>query len=112
MYKIAKMETIDKVIEARFSKQAGGGEFLTSLGKGFGDVAKAATYIIMGLTAAAGAGVGYLWDKATEPTDTDIGNAQKSYAIANLQANIDSQRKKLMEERRSIPTNHKSMRVI
>ena len=111
MYKIAKMETVDKVIEARFSKQAGS-EFFASLGKGFGDVAKAATYIIMGLTAAAGAGVGYLWDKATEPTDTDIGNAQKAYAIANLQANIDSQRKKLMDERRSIPTNRKSIRAL
>lgn len=76
-----------------------------------GDLTKAITYIVLGGAAAAGAGVGLTLEKGFEPTDTDIGNAQRAYAIANLKADIDSQRRKLINERQKIDGVKKSIRM-
>lgn len=76
-----------------------------------GDLTKAITYIVLGGAAAAGAGVGLTLEKGFEPTDIDIGNAQRAYAIANLKANIDSQRRKLLSERQKMDPLKKPMRM-
>ena len=81
--------------------------------EGVGDLTKAITYIVFGMTAAAGAGTGLILEKATEPTSTDIGNMQRAYAIANLKSNINSQMHKLHSDyiRTQSPETTKSIKI-
>lgn len=87
----------------KMQKQADG------LMEGFGDLGKAITYIVLGASAATGAGLGVLADKVTEPTDTDMGNARKAYSIADLRAAIMTNKQKLETERGPIKKPKKSM---
>ena len=97
MNKQAYETSVGRVLSIGMSKQALG-EAVPKLFEGFGNLSKAVTYLLVASTAAIGAGAGFLWSKATEPTDTDIGNAQKAYAVSNLKANINGQYVKLMDE--------------
>ena len=106
MDKQAYIQSVSRVLDKGMQKQAEG-----SIAEGVGNLGKATVYIIGAISALAGAGLGVLGEKATEPTDTDVGNAQKAYAIANLEANIDSQYKKLKDEKRYDNKARKSMRI-
>lgn len=58
--------------------------------------------LAIGLSAAAGAGVGWASEKITAPSDTDFDNARDSYTVGNLKANIISNMNKLTNERMSV----------
>lgn len=87
--------------------------YKTAALEGVGDLSKAITYIVFGLTAAAGVGTGLLIEKATEPTSTDIGNMQRAYAISNLKANINGQMRRFNTDylRNGTPTPSKSITI-
>lgn len=90
------------------------GKDMQKTASGWGDLGSAITYLVLGSAAAAGAGIGLTLEKGFEPTDTDIGNAQRAYAIANLKANIDSQRRKLLNEqqRMQLDNQQKTLRLV
>lgn len=69
-----------------------------------------ATALVIGLSAAAGAGIGWAAEKITAPSDTDFDNARDSYTVGNLRANIISNMNKLTNERMTV-TNKKQKSI-
>ena len=77
------------------------------------DAGKMLTFALVGAVAAAGYATGKVYQKATEPTDTDFDNAQRAYGVGAAKASLRRQVHRLSQERGMIGnTNQKTMRIM
>lgn len=77
----------------------------------WGEMGKALVLGVVAASAATGFAAGKIYEKATEPTDVDFSNAQRSYDVGALTASIRRQARRLQEEVNSRPPQQKSMRL-
>lgn len=77
------------------------------------DTGKALMFLLTGASAVAGYAAGKVYQKATEPTDTDFDNAQRSYDVGAMKASLRRQAQRLTQERSMASTDpSKSMRLV
>lgn len=107
------MKSVDMYLSRRqasdlMTKKAGIDINLSS----WGEMGKALVLGVVAASAATGYAAGKIYEKATEPTDVDFSNAQRSYDVGALTASVRRQARRLQNEKNSRDPQHKTMRIV